>query len=225
MKKMYTCIALCTIISLALYSCKKEDLKPGLPVREVASAVKPGSTATQAAQSVMYDIAFGFPAGDGSLTPVEFTIAAESFVLNKTFPDKGVYSFSLLNSKGASRISNFQYSFNNGPWMPLPYTIISGCNDAGVLNTFFWANQFFGTAQSYLQDGIIGDILAGDDDPNNNGACGNVDIARASVPLPLKAGAFFNIKVKGVLKGDHIFNDLGFIIDTCSCSEPPLQQN
>lgn len=217
MKNTPTLIAACALLALTWTGCRKAD-RIEISTANTSVRTVPSGTAAQTAQSVMIEL-FALPTWENNqlIAYIDITLAAQSFVLNRQYPVNGKYSFSLLDSKGKSRISNLQYSYNEGPWTPLPYTIINGCNDpVTVLSTFFIPFQSFGTAQGYLMHySPIGTILSADESPNNDNACGNADIAKIglTLPLPLEYGNF--LRINGIIKGNDVFGE--FFIDFVVC--------
>ncbi|MEI6949158.1 hypothetical protein V9K67_18385 [Paraflavisolibacter sp. H34] len=201
MKRTFTRFVFLILFALSVPGCSREDLLDGHYPVEVA-------------QSVMIRAELIHQGEDENL---EVTIGQQSYIAPKGRPQKGSYSFTLLKPDGSSRIGKAEYSLQDGPWQPLKHTIMKGCKNPAILDEQFQVQTKYGTLQAYLKDGLIGEILAGDQSKKNDGPCGNADLGRASIPVPesidCSSGCLILLKVRVLVDGNEGYNVFPFVIE------------
>ena len=144
----------------------------------------------------------------GGSTDITFdiTIAGESWMTSKAFPNLGKYSFTMRDSNGSSRISNLAYSIDGGTPVAIGEALLEDANgDNGCLLALPYvanAGTFGAGVANLITDQTIGYILNLDDFVPNNVGCGSVTIAHVpSFTLPLGTGSHI-VTVYGTLKGN-----------------------
>jgi hypothetical protein len=135
----------------------------------------------------------------------DITIAGESFVLNNKFSPNGKYSFTLRNADLTSRIQNLTVTLSGSAnQVDYPgHTLVDGDGTNNCLLDFSYTGNAGtnGTAQSYLQNGTMGDILNSDSFSKNDNGCPYTTIANVDqICYSLGVGSY-TVTVTGTIKG------------------------